>query len=281
MTMLNTEGQFINGSELRNRIRAEYDRVARDPYGSRDYYSGAAYAHKFLKYDAHALRLIPEASAARFSGVGNPLRIADTYRGAVPLQPGDTVLDHACGAGMDLLLAARKIGPAGRAIGVDMTRSMREHAENGARQSGFSATVDIRDGLCERLPVDDESVDVVISNGVIHLSPDRHGTFSEIFRVLKPGGQLLLADIFVRPGMSEPMPVSPGVATTIVGSSLTESELSRLAAISGLTEGRILEHFDCQPKASAEQPDLSAHVLCGANFYARKPGPGTPTRVSA
>src|SRR4029077_6296271 len=100
----------------------------------------------------------PGGSEARFAGVGNPLRIG-------PVHPGETVLDHACGGGMDVLLAARRVGPDGFVIGVDMTPRMLAAATRAADQAGFGSIVDIREGYLERLPVHDESVDVVLSNG--------------------------------------------------------------------------------------------------------------------
>src|SRR5512144_3317678 len=99
---------------LRAQVLATYDRVARDPYGAFHFHRGARYAADYLHYDANELALLPEASTARFAGVGNPLRIG-------PVHPGEIVLDHACGAGMDALLAARRIRPDGHVIGVDMT----------------------------------------------------------------------------------------------------------------------------------------------------------------
>lgn len=111
-------------------------------------------------------------------------------------------MDIGCGAGMDLLLAAKKVGPTGRAIGVDMTPSMIERARAGAAAAGLS-NVEIRQGEAEELPVDDESLDVVISNGVLNLTSDKAKAFGEIGRVLKPGGHLLLSDIIIGTELSE------------------------------------------------------------------------------
>ena len=165
---------------LRAQVLATYDRVARDPGGDFHFHRGPRYAADYLGYDAGELALLPAASTARFAGVGNPLRIG-------PIHPGETVLDHACGAGMDLLLAARRVGRRGHVIGVDMTPAMREVAIRAAADGGLSDIVTIRAGYFERLPVADESVDVVISNGVINLAPDKSQVFAEIHRVLRPG----------------------------------------------------------------------------------------------
>ena len=114
----------FNGQYLRDQVRAEYDSVARNPDGDYHFHRGPQYAAEYLQYDADELAAIPEESSARFAGVGNPIRIGDKTPGATPIRPGDTVLDHACGGGMDLLLAARRVGPQGKAIGVDMTDAM-------------------------------------------------------------------------------------------------------------------------------------------------------------
>ena len=151
---------------LRAQVLATYDRVARDPSGDFHFHRGPRYATEFLRYDAGELARLPDACTARFAGVGNPLRIG-------PVLPGETVVDHACGSGMDLLLAAGRVGLSGRAIGVDMTPAMREVATHAAAEAGLGAIVTIRAGLYEHIPADDESVDVVISNGVVNLAPDK------------------------------------------------------------------------------------------------------------
>jgi len=177
-------------ARLRGQILATCDRVAREPHGEFHFHRGPGYAADYLEYDAAELALLPAEATARFAGVGNPLRIG-------PLAPGETVLDHACGAGMDLLLAARRIGPAGRAIGVDMTPAMRASAAAGAHKAGLDRVVEIRAGFLEDLPVEDESVDVVISNGVVNLSPRKARVLAECARVLRRDGELCVADLTV------------------------------------------------------------------------------------
>jgi len=251
-------------ARLRGQILATYDRVAREPHGEFHFHRGPGYAADYLEYDAAELALLPAEATARFAGVGNPLRIG-------PLAPGETVLDHACGAGMDLLLAARRIGPAGRAIGVDMTPAMRASAAAGAHKAGLDRVVEIRAGFLEDLPVEDESVDVVISNGVVNLSPDKTQVFDEIHRVLKPGGRLYLADVVVQRELKLEVRESPDLWAACIAGALPEPELHEVAAAAGLRDGAIYERFDCFRDTSAEAKvakDLRVHAV---NFFARKP----------
>jgi arsenite methyltransferase len=118
------------------------------------------------------------------------------------VEPGSVVLDLGCGAGTDLLIAAQMTGPAGRVIGVDMTGAMLQRAAASAREMGL-ANVELHESLIEALPVDDASVDVVISNGVIDLVPDKDAVFDEIDRVLRPGGRMQLADVVIDNEVSE------------------------------------------------------------------------------
>jgi arsenite methyltransferase len=180
---------------LRSEVMNIYGRVATDPDDEFHFHRGPRYAVEFLGYDMAQLESLPAGVTASFAGVGNPQRNG-------PISAGETVVDIGCGAGMDLLLAAKKAGPRGRAIGVDMTTSMIERACAGAKAAGLS-NVDIRHGGAEALPLEDGSVDVVISNGVLNLTADKRKAFGEIARVLRPGGRLLLADIIIGTELSE------------------------------------------------------------------------------
>jgi len=250
---------------LRAEVRATYERVARDPGGEFHFHRGARYATEYLHYDATELASLPEDCVARFAGVGNPLRIGPVHR-------GETVLDHACGGGMDVLLAARRVGRLGRVIGVDMTAAMREAASGAAHRAGFGSIVDIREGFFEQLPVDDESVHVVISNGVLNLAPDKAQVFGEIHRVLRPGGRLYLADVVVRRELKYEVRNDPDLWAACIAGALPETELAEIAVSAGLADARIVERFDCFRDTSAEAKvarDLRVHSV---NFYARKPG---------
>ena len=185
----------LDTRRLREEIQSIYARVADDPSGEFHFHRGPDYAAGHLGYDRAALSALPPEASASFAGVANPHRMG-------PIGEGATVVDIGCGAGMDLLLAATSVGPAGRAIGVDMTEAMAARARASARRAEL-ANVEVRIGDALSLPVEDASVDVVISNGVLNLTPDKAIAFGEVFRVLKPGGRFLYADIVVENELSE------------------------------------------------------------------------------
>jgi SAM-dependent methyltransferase len=180
---------------LRNEIQSMYGRVAASPDGEFHFHRGPSYAAKRLGYDGDALAQLPASVTSSFAGVGNPHAVRALDAGAI-------VLDVGSGAGTDLLLAARQVGPKGRAIGVDMTAAMRARALAGASACGLG-NVDVLDGDATRLPVKDATVDVVISNGVLNLVPDKPTAIREIARVLKPGGRVQIADIVIGEELDE------------------------------------------------------------------------------
>lgn len=256
----------FDANRLRHHVAATYDRVAREPGAHYHFHRGPDYAADFLGYDRDELAALPATATARFAGVGNPLAIGT-------IAPGATVLDHACGAGMDLLLAARRVGLGGRAIGVDMTPAMVEHARRAAGEAGLDAIVSVHQGFYEELPVESASVDVVISNGVLNLAPDKGLVLAEIHRVLKPEGRLFLADVVVQRELTLEARANPELWAACVAGALVEAELPRVAAACGLVDGRVVRRFNCFYDTTAEAKVAKDLFIQGVNFVARKATP--------
>jgi arsenite methyltransferase len=179
---------------LRDEIRRTYTHVSSDQGEDFIFPTGRWWAQE-LGYPEPELSRVPDGTVESFAGVANHWQLGR-------IEPGSVVLDLGCGAGTDLLIAAQMVGPGGRAIGVDMTPAMLERARDSADEMGLD-NVELDESLIERLPLVDASVDVVISNGVIDLLPDKDAVFDEIDRVLRPGGRLQVADVIIHTEVSE------------------------------------------------------------------------------
>lgn len=178
----------LDVARLRAAIQEEYALVATEPERGFHFHTGRPLA-RLLGYQDEWLEGVPEASVAALAGTGNPFSLG------VP-RPGERVVDVGCGAGLDSLIAARMVGPEGAVIGVDMTPEMLDRARRSAGEAG-AGNVEFRHGVAEELPIPDAWADVVISNGVLNLFPDKLAGLGEMTRVLKPGGRLQIGDILV------------------------------------------------------------------------------------
>jgi arsenite methyltransferase len=191
---MSAAGIPVDVDVLRDEIRKTYTGVPTDTDQDFIFPTGRAWAEE-LGYPQPELSRIPDATVESFAGVANHWLLGR-------IEPGAVVLDLGCGAGTDLLIAAQMTGPDGRVIGVDMTASMLARARASAQRMGLP-NVELHESLIETLPLENASIDVVVSNGVIDLVPDKDAVFDEIDRVLRPGGRLQIADIVVHHAVSE------------------------------------------------------------------------------
>jgi len=180
------DGLPVDAAALREEVRTKYRDVAVNPHGTFHFHTGRPLA-RHLGYDEAVVARMPESAIEAFAGVGNPFSQGD-------LNPGERVVDLGSGGGFDCFVAAEQVGPEGRVVGIDMTNEMLERSRAAATAMRVG-NVKFRKGIIEELPVEDCWADVVISNGVINLCADKRRVFTEIMRVLRPGGRLQFADI--------------------------------------------------------------------------------------
>jgi arsenite methyltransferase len=183
------------------------------------------------------------SAVAASLGCGVPTAVAD-------LHEGETVLDLGSGAGADVLISARRVGPTGKAIGIDMTDEMLELARANAAEAGLR-NVEFRKGYLEALPLDDGTVDVVISNCVINLSGDKHKVLAEAARVLRPGGRFAVSDVIADPGMDDATKADMAAWTGCIAGALTDTEFREALAAAGLDQVEIQETHRVHEQAAA------------------------------
>lgn len=181
-----TETLPVDAERLREEVRVKYREVATAPKAAYHFHTGRVAAER-LRYDKTLVDSLPERAVESFAGVGNPFVLR-------PLEPGERVVDAGSGAGFDSFVAARQVGDTGYVVGIDMTPEMLDKSSTTAEMLALP-NVEFRKGLLEAMPVENGWADVVISNGVINLCPDKRAVFGELRRVLRPGGHLQFADI--------------------------------------------------------------------------------------
>ena len=223
----------------------------------------------FAGYSDEQLADIPSDAVVNSFGCGNPVALAG-------LREGDTVLDLGSGAGIDLLLAARLVGPQGRVIGVDMTDEMIAKARENAEAAGLD-NIEVRKGIIEELPVDDSSVDWVISNCVINLSPEKSRVFAEIARVLRPRGRMLVSDMMAR-DLPEELLALPDAYSSCVAGAIDEDEY-----LAGLRHRGPRRCRGARPAHVRRRPARRRGALTDRLLLRRRPvqGPGAPLRRPA
>lgn len=255
-------------NDVRAMVREHYGKVATSPSGSvgcaPSCCSPAVGASLKLGYSAEDLASVPEGSEMGL-GCGNPQAIAS-------LKAGETVLDLGSGGGFDCFLAARQVGPKGRVIGVDMTPAMIEKARaNAAKMS--ADTVDFRLGEIEKLPVEDGTVDVILSNCVVNLSPDKRAVFQEAFRVLKPGGRLAIADVVAIAPIAPELRTAAMAISGCVGGAEEVATIEALLHEAGFAQVRTSVKHESRAFIADWLPGSGAeNYVASATIEAIKPG---------
>jgi arsenite methyltransferase len=216
-------------------VRAMYTDVATNPHKEFHFPTGRP-ACEFVGYPAPQLDSIPAAAVESFAGVGYPFA-ADVIRS------GETVLDIGSGSGTDVLIASQLVGQSGRVIGLDMTDAMRDKLRANISAAG-TTNVDVLEGSAEEIPLPDASADVVTSNGVLNLVPDKAKAFREIARILKPGGRLQLADIVVGTLPSDACRAQPELWAECIVGATREDDYVRMLGDAGFTAVEMLKQLD-------------------------------------
>ncbi|MBI3737594.1 MAG: methyltransferase domain-containing protein [Chloroflexi bacterium] len=221
------QGLNVNIEELRASIRAEYSAVANEPERGFHFHTGRKLAG-ILGYRDEWLDRLPSSAIESMAGTGNPFSLGE-------LKPGERVVDCGSGSGADSLIAAQMVGPDGHVIGVDMTAEMLSKARRNAMETGV-LNVEFREGYLESLPIPDAWADVVISNGVLNLVPDKVAALLEMYRVLKPGGRIQIADIAVQKPVPEGSKGDVTLWTGCIAGGLLKLQLERKVKVAGFKD---------------------------------------------
>jgi SAM-dependent methyltransferase len=251
----------LDTDALRTSIRAEYAAVASDPGRGFHFHTGRRLA-TLLGYGDELLTGISDDAIASMAGTGNPFALG-------PLAVRERVVDCGSGAGVDSLIAARLVAPGGWVIGIDMTPAMLEKAQAAAVAANV-VNVEFRNGLLEALPVDDEWADIVISNGVLNLVPDKAAALGEMHRVLRPGGRLQLADILLSRPVSNESKKDVSLWTGCIAGGLLPDEAVEDVEKAGFVDVELIRGVDVFAGAP-QHSNAAAFGTVGAGIRARKP----------
>ena len=253
-------GLNLNLDELRASIREEYSTVANEPDRGFHFHTGRKLA-RILHYADEWIAALPEEAVESMAGTGNPFSLGE-------LRTGEHVVDAGSGAGIDSLIAARMVGPAGHVIGVDMTPEMLAKARRNAARAGLTH-VEFREGYLESLPVPDEWADVVISNGALNLVPNKEQALAEMYRVLKPGGRLQIADIALQRPVPEDSASDVSLWTGCIAGGLLKAILEQKVTRAGFKQVEVIwgeDVFSGAPQSSS----ASEFGTLGVHIRARK-----------
>lgn len=251
----------VDVEELRGKVKEMYRRVALEPAGEFHFAMGRHLAER-LGYAPADLDLLPVQAMESFAGVGYYFDLAD-------LREGETVVDLGSGSGMDAFLAAARVGRTGRVIGIDMTDDQLRKSAALSERAGFHH-VSFRKGYLEDLPVEDASVDCVISNGVINLCPDKHRVFAEIRRVLRPGGRLALADIVTKKDLPDDVTCNSTLWAACIGGAAQRDSYRRAMESAGLRVVREKENADYQFLSRSAQGASSQYGVGSISLLAER-----------
>lgn len=252
---------LLDSEALRASIREEYSAVAMDPGRGFHFHTGRPLA-TLLGYRPELLDGIPDDAVASMAGTGNPFALG-------PVSEGERVVDAGSGAGVDSMVAARLVGLGGAVIGVDMTTAMLGKARSAAEVAGI-ANVEFREGYLESLPVDNGWADIVISNGVLNLVPDKPAALAEMRRVLRPGGRLQLADIVLGRPVPDGSKLDVSLWTGCIAGGLPREELAALVEAAGFVKVEILQGADVFAGAP-QHSNATEYGTLGAGIRARRP----------
>lgn len=248
-------------AELRLSIRDEYALVATDPDRGFHFHTGRRLA-QLLGYPDAWLDGIPHEAVASMAGTGNPFALG-------PIEAGMRVVDAGSGSGTDSLVAARLVGSSGRVIGVDMTPEMVERARRAAAKAGIDQA-DFREGMLEELPVADGWADVVISNGVLNLVPDKPAALREMARVLRPGGRLQVADIMLERTVPEGSKADVSLWTGCIAGGLVAQDLEEVVRGAGFVDVELVPGADVFAGAP-QHSNAAAYGTRGVGIRASRP----------
>jgi arsenite methyltransferase len=252
----------VDPEALRASVREKYGVVATNPEQDFHFHTGRPLA-ALLGYDTALVDELPDRAVESFAGVANPFSLS-------PLGQGDRVVDVGSGGGFDVFVAAKLVGAEGRVIGVDMTPQMLEKSQATAASLGFDH-VEFREGIAEKMPVEDGWADAVISNGVLNLMADKATVFGEIHRILRPGGRLQFGDIAVGREVPDDARCNIDLWTDCIAGALSLDDWRQVMEAAGFADIEVGPAIDTFGGAPGE-PNARSFEVFGYAFLARKPG---------